>query len=388
MNRLPRDTILGSVFFGTVGFLLWATMNLTDAALGDHPPLEVYFEDAGGIRLGDPVQLLGKRIGKVTEIDYVPDRSEQRMRLVLRVSQNPDLRQDKTIEIQDAGLIAGKQIYINPGQGAPLAQGAVLIGSTRGNPLEAAGEFFDGNGPSGKELLGLLQDARQFMQNLNNENSTVGALVTRRELYDELLGSVQTLRTVVEDVQTGKGFLGRVINDTGLRDDALRIVTNLANVSDQLNGLDSTIGRLLNDRDMATHLAEIVANFSAIADSMRNGQGVVGRLIQDEELANRLDEAVSHLSSILTKADNPQAGALGAILGDETMRQDLQRIAANLASVSAKLNDNKGLLGVLINDEDMGIRLRRILSQVSRALEDAREAAPISNFVEVLFSAF
>jgi len=34
------------------------------------------------------------------------------------------------------------------------------------------------------------------------------------------------------------------------------------------------------------------------------------------------------------------------------------------------------------------VRFRRILTQVSRALEDAREAAPIGNFVQVLLGTF
>jgi hypothetical protein len=46
------------------------------------------------------------------------------------------------------------------------------------------------------------------------------------------------------------------------------------------------------------------------------------------------------------------------------------------------------MLGMLINDKDIGTRFRRILTQVSRALEDAREAAPIGNFVQVLLGSF
>jgi hypothetical protein len=42
----------------------------------------------------------------------------------------------------------------------------------------------------------------------------------------------------------------------------------------------------------------------------------------------------------------------------------------------------------LINDKDMAVRFRRILNQVSRGIEDAREAAPIGNFVQVLLGTF
>ena len=44
MDRIKRDTLLGIVFFGTLGFLLWATVNLTDLSLSQQ--LLVYFPQA------------------------------------------------------------------------------------------------------------------------------------------------------------------------------------------------------------------------------------------------------------------------------------------------------------------------------------------------------
>ena len=35
MDRIRRDTLLGFVFFGSLAFLLWATLNLTDQAYGN-----------------------------------------------------------------------------------------------------------------------------------------------------------------------------------------------------------------------------------------------------------------------------------------------------------------------------------------------------------------
>jgi len=390
MNRMQRDTVLGLVFFGTMAFLLWATVNLTDVSLGDSPPLEVYFRDAGGIRVGDPVLLLGKRVGKVSEIEFQPERPDHRMKLTLRIKEPFELREDQRIEVQDAGVLGGKQVYVNPGNEArswpPNAQ---LIGETSINPLDAAAGFFDGSGTTGKELLGLLTDVRQFFQALNDpDTSSIGAVVNRRELYDEVLSSVQVLRGLFQAVDDGEGILGRVIKDPTLRDDTLQIVANLARVSEQLNGTESTIGRLLNDRAMAAQLGQIVTGIDTIVTRVNEGRGVASLIINDEQLASTLTGSIDSLANVLRKADDPAAGALGAILGDLELRANLQEIAANLQSVTQKIDRGKGLLGLLINDEDIGIRFRRILNQVSRALEDAREAAPISNFIQVLLGTF
>jgi ABC-type transporter Mla subunit MlaD len=88
MNRMQRDTMLGIVFFATMAFLLWATVNLTDVSLGKEPPLRVFFETAGGIRVGDPVLLLGKNVGKVGEIEIVRERPDHRARLTLLIQES------------------------------------------------------------------------------------------------------------------------------------------------------------------------------------------------------------------------------------------------------------------------------------------------------------
>ncbi|MGE3172878.1 MAG: MlaD family protein [Planctomycetota bacterium] len=389
MNRMQRDTMLGIVFFATMGFLLWATVNLTDVSLGRLPPVQAYFVDAGGIRVGDPVLLLGKPVGKVGETEFVRERADHRMKLTLLVQEDLALTVNQKIEIQDSGVLGGKQVYVDPGQGAPWPMERELIGETSGNPLVSAGKFFEGDGPSGSELKGLLQDVRLFVQNLNNpDTSSVGALINRRDLYDDVLASVQSLRRIFQAVEDGEGFVGRFVMDANLRDDATRIVANLARVSEQLNGTDSTLGRLLNDKEMSEHLARLAFNLDGIATRIAEGKGFVGRILTDEQLADQLASALDSMASVLQKANDPDAGAIGALLGNTQIKDDLMAVVANLRSVTEKLDGGKGMLSVLINDEDMGIRLRRILTQVSRALEDAREAAPIGNFVQVLLGAF
>jgi hypothetical protein len=47
-----------------------------------------------------------------------------------------------------------------------------------------------------------------------------------------------------------------------------------------------------------------------------------------------------------------------------------------------------GLLAKLLNDERMADQFGRILNQISRAIEDARESAPLGTFFQVLSGAF
>ena len=70
------------------------------------------------------------------------------------------------------------------------------------------------------------------------------------------------------------------------------------------------------------------------------------------------------------------------------MREDGARILANLGETTDHLNSGRGLLGKLINDEEFAAKFERLVDQFSRAVEDAREAAPVGTFFQVLSAPF
>jgi phospholipid/cholesterol/gamma-HCH transport system substrate-binding protein len=385
MDLKQRDTLLGLVAFATLAFLLWATVSLTDLSFNNVPPLLVYFHDVSGVRNGDPVRLLGKPIGKVGNINYLKGRpSAERMQLELNLHEAVQLAVDYTIEIQDTGVLGGKQVQIDPGSGEPLKPGTELIGTASGNPFE----FFNGKGPAGVELKGALEELRALLHNANDPETTIGAVMRRRDLYDVVLSTMESLNHVMKKVENGDGLLGRVIADTTLRDDFMTFVSNLRDLSERLRGTGGVLPRLLNDNEMGQHMASLLENLAVIVADTKDGKGVIGALLRDPELTAQLRTGIANLNDALRRLNDPDAGVLGRLLADADMSRSFKNIVLNLESVSAKLNEGKGMLGVLLNDEDLGVRFRRIMTQISRALEDAREAAPIANFVTVLIGAF
>lgn len=386
MDRIRRDTLLGLVFFGTLTFLLWATVNLTDLSLGR--TLIVFFPDAGSAEAGTNVMVLGKKVGKVGEVEVLYDRPDYPVRMTLLLRETIPLTDAVSIDVRDAGVLGGKQIYIDPGRGAPLAEGQELRGRSQPSAFDRIGNIADAKGELGVNLNEAVKSFRTFFDNMNSEESSVGRLVRRRELYDEVLLVAQNLNGILDAVQKGEGTIGRLIVDRTMRDDALRLVTNLAAVSDSLRSTDGTIGLLINDKDVAADLRNTVATISRIVADANDGKGPLGRILRDEKLATDLSEAVANLNVLLQRATDPDAGVFGALTSDPETGTNLRMTMANLREVTQRLTQAEGALGILINDKDVGVRLRRIFTQVSRALEDAREAAPIGNFVQVLLGTF
>jgi phospholipid/cholesterol/gamma-HCH transport system substrate-binding protein len=69
------------------------------------------FVSVAGIKLGDPIEIAGVRIGKVEAIGLADDRA----RLTLRVSEGIKLQEDVIASVRARGLIGDKFVLVTPG---------------------------------------------------------------------------------------------------------------------------------------------------------------------------------------------------------------------------------------------------------------------------------
>lgn len=384
MDRIRRDTLLGFVFFGSLAFLLWATLNLTDQAYGN-ARLLVRFAQAGSCEVGTNVMVLGKKIGKVGAIDVDYGTADLPIAMTLLLREPIPLRQDYAISVKDAGVLGGKQVYIDPGRAAALAADAALRGEVEPGAFDQIGNIAKGEGKLGGKAVDAVEEIRKFFANMNDPTTSVGKLVTSSALHDQLSDAADSLGRILDAVLEQKGAVGDLVMNAETRDNLHGFLASLRSLGKKLDeGSDGVLGVLLNDADAARNVQSIVRNLDVLFTDARNGGGIVGKLLRDDELARRFSNLVGNLDTLLANLTNAEAGALGALTSDPATARDIKTTLANLRFVSEQLAQKQGLLGAMINDPDLATRFRRILTQVSRAIEDAREAAPIGSFIQVL----
>ena len=384
MDRIRRDTLLGFVFFGSLAFLLWATLNLTDQAYGN-ARLLVRLAQAGSCEVGTNVMVLGKKIGKVGAIDVDYGSADLPIAMTLLLREPIPLRQDYTISIKDAGVLGGKQVYIDPGRAAALPADAALRGEVEPGAFDQIGNIAKGEGKLGGKAVDAVEEIRKFFANMNDPTTSVGKLVTSSALHDQLSDAADSLGRILDAVLEQKGAVGDLVMNAETKENLHGFLASLRSLGTKLDsGTDGVLGVLLNDPDAARNVQSIVRNLDVLVTDARNGGGIVGKLLRDDELARRFSNLVGNLDTLLANLTNAEAGALGALTSDPATARDVKSTLANLRFVSEQLAQKQGLLGALINDPDLATRFRRILTQVSRAIEDAREAAPIGSFIQVL----
>lgn len=384
MEHGKRDTLLGLVFFGGLGLLIWATAELSNFSLHPKPTLDVYFTGAGGLRVGDPIFVRGVRSGKVQSVDYRPAYADNPILVRLELDEPITLHEDVLVTIVGASLLGGKQIEIDPGVAPQVHSGdRLLVGVNRATALDAMGDTL-----AGLDLQGAVRSLRTFFDRLTDPNSSVGALLATREAYDDFAATLRALRQSVEAVEKGQGTLGKIIHNEQLGSDVAAIASELRQVIHKSNEGAGVVSLLLNDEQLAVDVAGSVGGVRELIERAQRGEGVVGRMFADAELANRFTNIVTRLESVSAKLDDPNAGIVGAVLGDEVLLRDARTLVAGASEIIVRIRDGNGLLARLINDPELGERVDRLFAQVTRAIEDAREAAPIGTFFQVFAGPF
>lgn len=271
-----REVKVGAfVLAGLLAFFV-ALFSLTDVGtFRGRYYVNTVIESAGGMRNGDPVQMRGVNIGRVSSFEMVPDGVMVRMEIYNRYP----IPEDSRVAIRSAGLLGGMLVDIAPGSSADRVESDEVLpgfveqdimttatdlgGQAEAVMIRAAALLSDENigsvGGSAAELQVLLADLAAI------------AAAQRQELA--LL--TQSLRRSAEGVE-------RVTTGEELE----RALTNIEGMTARLDETSRTLG------EAGTSLESVLARID-------RGEGTLGRLSSDEQLYNNLNNAALSLQELV-----------------------------------------------------------------------------------------
>ena len=391
MERPRQDLVLGLVFFGALGTLIAATLMLSGISLGEIELRTALFRTNGGLRQGDPVEVQGLRLGQIREIRYddaAP--ADRRIVVTLMLDRPVTIRDGYSLTIQEGSVLGGQKLYIDPGpdDAAEVPPEVPLTGISLPGGIEALRELV-GDESVQEDFKGILSGLRLAVDRANDGEGTLGQLLRNDTLFVELTDAARLLRENLQQVRDGEGALGRLFWDPTVAEDLGRITGNAATAAENLNDPEAgLLGRLFADAELGVYARDLVADFRAIAADLRAGRGPLGALLADPDVEAELRRITGGTADLVDRANDPEAGIVGALFGDRELRDELDGFVRMLGDVAEELQNGRGLLARLIYDEELGEQLARVLNQVARAIEDAREAAPVATFFTVFQGAF
>ncbi|MEJ2540579.1 MAG: MlaD family protein [Gemmatimonadota bacterium] len=278
--RVGIFVLLGLVSFITVLFLL-----TEPAMFRGRYNLITQLSDAGGVRRGDPVQMRGVIIGRVSSFEMTPDR---RVNVGLELYDEWRIPEGSVAVLAESGLFGGRTVEVQPGDGPGfLAAGDTILGEDPG------GGLMENAGVLGEQATNLMARMETLL-----DSSTVASV---QGTTQEVLVLAREFRATVEEQRQELSQLTRSLNRTasgleGAADAGSDVASAAARADSLLAELTLTQGRL----------DDVLANLDTVIGRVARGEGTLGRLSQDETLYTNMDQTLVSLNQLLVDLrENP-----------------------------------------------------------------------------------
>ena len=122
MKKYSNETIAG--IFVIIGLIClgYMTVQLGNVSIFGDDSYSLYarFTTVSGLRVGNPVEMLGMEIGKVSQ--FKMDQEEQLAEVELKIKNGINIYDDAIASIKTAGLIGDKYVSIDAGGGGDLLE--------------------------------------------------------------------------------------------------------------------------------------------------------------------------------------------------------------------------------------------------------------------------
>jgi len=325
VKQTATELTVGFFVFAILGALILFTIVLSyDNVFTKSYRMDIVFDNVTGLTRGDKVFLQGVDVGRVREMEIVPDG----VKVDLTMKHPVQLRQDYQIQVKASTILGGKYIDINEGnRDLPLLPADVVV--------------------RGKAPVDFIAEASESLTAIRSSLEEGGVL-------GNLEDTMANLKGVTDSLEKGEGTLGRLIKDDTVYNDIQALSSNLRTISDRLEKGEGSLGKLMTDETLYNDVQQIAADLKDISGRLQRGEGTIGKLLSS----------------------------------DESIYNDLKATLASVNESMAKVRDGEGTLGRLINDDALYEEIMKALAEVRAMIDDIRETSPVATMTSIFFGAF
>ena len=300
--KISRLFWIGTIFVLSIITFIGGLLYLQEISIRkSNYTFNVLFDNIQGLNVGDQVDMLGKKIGKVSHSRIIGQKIA--VELSIDNSFSFSIPVDSKIEVKSEGLIGSKFISISPGLNT---KEFILPGET----VEGLREFDFAEITPG--IVPLTQDLSAFARRLKatlgeEEKDNIRLTIHNIEsLTAELDTFVYNYRNIISD-NDKKNFQDFIKNLSGTVKDLKYgvnkeinkldgMLDNLKKVTDKSEELSTTITELKKSSESFTISTE---KFNKILNKIDNGEGTMGKLVSDSALYENMNNLVNEMRTLV-----------------------------------------------------------------------------------------
>ncbi|MEN8374266.1 MAG: MlaD family protein [Gemmatimonadota bacterium] len=271
-----RREIWAGVFaiIGVVAALVTLIMLTDPGTFRGRANVFAVLPDAGGLRNGDPVRMLGVNIGRVTEFDLERGGG---VRIRIELERAYEVPADSRVRLRSAGLVGGMVADIEPGVSDEFLQGGETI--------------------PGTIVRGLFDPDSEGIARVDTLLLRAEGMVSDR-LVDDVHASVSELRALLvetrELVVAQRSDLAGLSRSLRVSAENLERATSGPELQRAVARMDSLTAELTQ---ASTHLTATTASLQEVLGRMERGEGTLGLLSADDSLYLSLTGAASGMQA-------------------------------------------------------------------------------------------
>lgn len=235
----------------------------------------VTFDDARGLQRGDPVRMLGVKIGQVYSVEITPELKAQ---VALSIDGEQELYDHYKFRIGTSGLIQERFVEVIPAPREPyinkLTDGASVEGIVRpdlSDLMDSGSRLLDNLDRTSRRLnlvLGdqeILTGIRDALQSFAQLATTVAVLAEQSQ--PELLETLGGIRSASADLKAVATEVRARLTEGSALDDIEETARRLREIATRAESISSDLAKLTSDPDIEQQIRTTIAAVSQAAQS-------------------------------------------------------------------------------------------------------------------------
>jgi phospholipid/cholesterol/gamma-HCH transport system substrate-binding protein len=266
---------------------------------GDTFRLYALVGEARGVTKGSEVWLNGQKIGKITDIRFLPASVDTARRIQIEMDvleqYREAMRRDALAQIRAGGSVIGPPVvYLSAGtaHAAPLQPEDTVRTKPQADVEGATGQFAG----AAKEFPVIIANVKLLTAQLQGTEGTAGAMMNGPGLPD--LSRAQSRASRLMDRLSGGGTAGFIMRG-GLTTRAQHVMARADSVRALLASPNTSLGRFRRDSTLAGEVDDIRNELTLLQANLASGRGTAGRAVSDSALGNALADAQREMTLLI-----------------------------------------------------------------------------------------
>ncbi len=239
------------------------------------------FENTGGLGISGPVAINGKRVGRISEIEFVSP-TDHRIRVAMSIRKKYAVNKGSVASIESFGLMSGSGvvIYLSDDE-AMLQHGDYMQGEQKPDLLASLSPMKD-------RLESILISIDSVMGNVNR--------IMGDRAVEDLSVTISSLKTSMENLSQLTDHANDML--AANKGKVRGIVDNLDKVSHNMERVSDTLANAELGATVAS-LHQTVSSLQAMLEKVEAGEGNLGQLLHNDTLYQNLENSSRQLELLL-----------------------------------------------------------------------------------------